>query len=77
LTGGNSIVGYDTGLDARFTISLSGSANALSGGVIPDGSQIYVGGSDNLIHVIDTATNAETGTISVSITPDLVAVRPQ
>ncbi len=77
VTGGNSIVGYDKGSNAGFAIGLSASANGLSGGLTPDGSKIYVGGSDNRIHIIDTSTNAETGTMSVSFTPDLVAVRPQ
>ena len=77
LTGGNTIVGYDKGTNAGFAIGLSGSANGLSGGVTSDGSKVYVGGSDNLVHIVDATTKAETGTVTVSFTPDLVAVRPQ
>lgn len=77
ITGGNNIVGYDKGTNAGFAISLSGSANALNGAVTPDGSKIYVGGSDNAVHYIDTSTNTDTGSVSVSFTPDLVAVRPR
>jgi YVTN family beta-propeller protein len=77
ITGGNNVVGYDKSNNAGFGIGLSGSANGLSGAITPDGLKVYVGGSDNRVHIIDTPTNTETGTISVSFTPDLVAVRPQ
>ena len=77
LTGGNNIVGYDKTSNAGFAMSLSGSANGLSGDVTPDGSKLYIGGSDNNVHYFDTSTNTESGTVSVTFTPDLVAVRPQ
>jgi hypothetical protein len=77
ITGGNNDVGYDSGLNLGFSIGLSGSANGLSGAATPDGTKVYVGGSDNKVHYFDTSTNTESGTVSVTFTPDLVAVRPQ
>lgn len=77
ITGGNNVVGYDSGLNLGFSFGLSGSANGLSGAATPDGTKVYVGGSDNKVHYFDTSTNTESGTVSVTFTPDLVAVRPQ
>jgi hypothetical protein len=77
ITGGNNIVLYDSGTNAGSAISLASSANALSGGITADGGNLYVGGSDNTIHRIDTSTNTDAGQVSVSFTPDLVAVRPK
>jgi len=56
---------------------LTGGANGLSAGLTADGNNLYVGGSDNNVHRIDTTTNTDAAQISVSFTPDLVAVRPK
>ncbi|MGZ5545269.1 MAG: YncE family protein, partial [Limisphaerales bacterium] len=77
LTGGNNIVLYDVATNAGGAITLSGGANGLSAGLTADGNNLYVGGSDNNIHRIDTTTNTDAAQISVSFTPDLVAVRPK
>ena len=57
-------------------IPLANSATAFTGGALIDSSKVYVGGSDNKVHVIDVATGVEGTPISLSFTPDLVAVRP-
>jgi hypothetical protein len=76
ITGGNNVVLYDTASNAGSVINLAASANGLSGGLTSDGKSLYVGGSDNTIHRLDTSTNTDAGQTSVSFTPDLVAVRP-
>jgi hypothetical protein len=77
LTGGNNVVVYDKTSNAGSSISLASSANALSGGLTADGANLYVGGSDNNVHRIDTSAKTDAGQISVGFTPDLVAVRPK
>jgi hypothetical protein len=55
-----------------------------SGGVTPDGSQVYVGASDGTVHVINVASSSDVQTIAVNLldtngnltVPNLVAVRP-
>jgi len=58
-------------------ILLAGGANAFTGGATLDSKSVYVGGSDNAVHVINVATGAEGTPIPLSFTPDLVAVRPK
>lgn len=77
LTGSNNIVVYDAASNTSSAIALAAGANALSGGLTADGNTLYVGGSDNTIHRIDTTTNTDAQQITVSFTPDLVAVRPK
>jgi hypothetical protein len=77
ITGGNNIVLYDTASNAGSAISLAAGANALSGGLTADGNTLYVGGSDNNVHRIDTTTNTDAQQISIGFTPDLVAVQPK
>jgi hypothetical protein len=60
-----------------FTIPLAGGASAFSGGTTLDGKMIYVGASDNTVHRIDPAAGSDVQQISVSFTPDLVAVEPK
>jgi hypothetical protein len=51
------------------------------GAVTLDSTTVYVGATDSTVHVIDLTGNGGAGTdkqsISVSVRPDLVAVRPQ
>jgi hypothetical protein len=77
ITGGNNVVLYDTASNAGSAIGLAASANALSGGLTSDGASLYVGGSDNTVHRIDTSTKTDAQQITVTFTPDLVAVRPK
>jgi hypothetical protein len=77
ITGGNNVVVYDKTANTGSAISLAANANGLSAGLTPDGTMLYVGGSDNAIHRIDTTTKTDAGEIPVSFTPDLVAVRPK
>jgi hypothetical protein len=49
----------------------------LTGGTTLDSTKLYVGGSDNAVHRIDVASGTDAQQITVSFTPDLVAVRPK
>ncbi|MCI0349166.1 MAG: WD40 repeat domain-containing protein, partial [Acidobacteriales bacterium] len=77
-----SVLAYDIGANAAAgttsTISLAGgTAATTTGGVTPDSRTLYVGGTDNNVHVIDIATATDTAQVPVSFTPDFVAVRPR
>lgn len=61
---------------ATSTIPLANGASAFTGGSTSNAATVYVGGSDNNVHRIDVATGIDAQQISVSFTPDLVAVKP-
>jgi len=77
-----SLQAYDVGANAAAgapsTIALTGgSAGTTTGGVTLDSKTLYVGGTDNAVHVIDIATGTDSATpISLTFKPDFVAVRP-
>jgi hypothetical protein len=77
LTSGTDVILYDVAAGTADPVTLSGGATVLSGGVTPDGASVFVGGSDKKIHRIDVATKSDASQITVTITPDLVAVRPK
>jgi hypothetical protein len=70
------ILVYNVANNTTSTIALSGGAKPTTGGLTLDSAQLWVGGSDSAVHLIDIATGAETKKISVSISPEFVAVRP-
>ena len=67
---------YNVGSGAAATIPLASGAAAFTGGFTLDGAQIYVGGSDGVVHRIDTVAGTDAQQISVGFTPDLVVVKP-
>ena len=77
-----SLQAYDVGANAAAgtpsTIALSGgTAGTTTGGVTLDSKTLYVGGTDNTVHVIDVATGTDSASpISLTFKPDFVAVRP-
>jgi hypothetical protein len=71
------LLGLNLATLTPFTIPLAGGASAFSGGTTLDGKMIYVGASDNTVHRIDPAAGSDVQQISVSFTPDLVAVEPK
>jgi hypothetical protein len=71
------LLGLTTATSTPFAIPLANGANAFTGGTTLDGTKLYVGGSDNNVHRIDVAGGSDAQQISVSFTPDLVAVRPK
>ena len=60
-----------------FAVNLANGASAFTGGSTLDSKMVYVGGSDNSVHRIDTTALNDAQRIGVSFTPDLVAVRPK
>jgi uncharacterized protein YjdB len=72
-----SVLAYNVNTGATSTIPLANGASGLSISATLDGTQIYVGGSDNNIHRIDPVAGADVQQIPVAFTPDLVAVRPK
>jgi len=67
-------------------VALSGGAKPLSGGVTPDGANLYVGASDTAVHRVDLTKTplADVQSIAVNLcpsvaggcTPDFLVVRP-
>lgn len=73
-----SVLVYTKATGAITSIATSGGATCYTGGFSLDGVRLYVGCSDNSIHVIDVSQLKETGTIGgIGFLPDLVAIRPK
>lgn len=77
-----AIVAYDVGANAAAgspsTVTLTGgTAGTTTGGITPDSKFLYVGGTDNKIHVIDITAGTDTAQIDLTFTPDFVAMRPR
>jgi hypothetical protein len=81
------LLGYDVVGNTTFTVPVS-SATQFTGGALLSGAKLYFGGSDGVVHVIDTATKLQTTTIPINFTgtvacagtvckPDLVVVQPK
>jgi hypothetical protein len=77
LTSGTDVILYDVAGSTASAVTLNGGATVLSGGVTLDGASVFVGGSDKTVHRIDVATKADAQQITVTVTPDLVAVKPK
>ncbi len=75
ITTAGQLLAYDIAANTVSTIDLGG-ANALSGAATFDSKNLYVGGSDNKIHRVDVAAGADAEQITLTITPDLVVIRP-
>ena len=75
---------YDFTAQAVRIIPLIPSATPLAAALTLSGQNMYVGASDGTVHVLDTSTLTDTGSVpvplcsrsSVSCPPDLVALRP-
>ena len=72
-----SVIAFDVNANTASTITLANAANGLSEAMTLDGAKLYVGGSDNNVHRIDTANGTDAQQIGVSFKPDLIAVRPK
>ena len=86
------LLGYDVVAGTTFTVPVSGVAQ-YTGGATLDGTKVYVGGTDNALHVIDTATKLQSTTVPITFNtsatsavicnnnaickPDLVTVQPK
>ena len=68
---------YTTANNSAVAVTMSG-GTATTGDAVLDGSNVWVGGgSDKKIHNITTSSGSETGTFTVPISADLVAVRKE
>lgn len=80
-----SVIGFNMSTLAATSISLTGSPQALMAGLTLDGTKMYVGASDNNVHVLDTAAGTDTAQIAVglkdassnAVAPNLVVVLPK
>jgi hypothetical protein len=82
-----NVLAYNATSDTPATIPLAGGAtSAFSGGILPDGSQLYVGAAGtNDVHRIDVAAGTDAQQIAVNLkktdntatAPDIVLVKPR
>lgn len=72
-----NLLAYDATAGTVSAIPLAGGAQAFTGGATLDSKTVYVGGADNAVHMIDTASGSDSKQISLSFKPDLVVVRPK
>lgn len=81
----NSLIGLNLSSLTGFSITLVNSAQPLSGGIMIDGSMVYVGGSDNLVHGINVSNSTDSAQINPGlkdvsgnvVSPNLVLVLPK
>jgi hypothetical protein len=79
-----SAVSFNLTNSTPAAIPLAGGAMPLSGGLTTDATQLWIGASDNKVHVIYTGTSNDGAQISVNLTdsngnptpPNLVTVLP-
>ena len=70
------VLAYDLAANTPSAIALANGAQPLNAGVTLDSALLYVGGSDSAVHVINAATGSDIAQVPVSLTPNLLAVRP-
>lgn len=81
----NSIIGLNLSTLTPFSIPLSNGALPTTGGIMIDGSMVYVGGTDNNVHAINPSNGTDTAQIAPGlkdsggnvVVPDLVLVLPK
>ncbi len=79
------IIGLNLTTLTPFSISLANGAVPLSGGIMIDGSFVYVGGSDSNVHAINVSSGTDSAQVApglkdpggAAVTPDLVLVLPK
>jgi hypothetical protein len=80
----SSVVRFDLADTTPSTIGLAGGATPNNGGLSLDGTQLWVGTSDNTVHRIDTVFSTDAAQVAVNLTdangnvtpPNLVSVLP-
>jgi hypothetical protein len=71
-----AVLAYDIAGNTTSSLALANGAVPTTAGLTLDSTQLWVGGSDNAVHLIDLKTRTDTKQVSVPFSPDLVAVRP-
>jgi hypothetical protein len=80
-----SVIALDLTSFTPFSITLTNSAQPLSGGIMIDGTKVYVGASDNNVHALDVSSHTDSAQISpglkdpsgAAVAPNLVLVLPK
>jgi hypothetical protein len=88
----NSVLAFNIPGQTAFAIPLAGNAMPLSASLTPDGTLLFVGGNDGLLHIVSTVAGGDTQQISfpqglcqnsvgqpfpnLTCNPDLIAVKP-
>jgi hypothetical protein len=80
-----SVIALDLTTFVPFSIPLANSPQAFTGGIMIDGTKLYVGTSDGTVHALDVATHTDSAQIAVglkdpggnAVSPDLVLVLPK
>jgi hypothetical protein len=81
----NAVIGLNLSSLAPFSIQLANGATALNGGIMIDGSMVYVGGSDNNVHALNVSSGSDSAQIAPglkdpsgnAVAPNLVLVLPK
>jgi hypothetical protein len=79
-----SVVRFDLATSTPSTIGIAGGAMPNSGSLSLDGTQLWVGASDNAMHRVDTVFSVDAAQVAVNLTdangnvtpPNLVSVLP-
>jgi hypothetical protein len=79
-----TVIGFNMTSLTPASIALANGAKAYNGGITMDGHLVYVGGSDNLVHALNTSTLTDAAQIAVglkdinsnTVPPNLVVVLP-
>jgi hypothetical protein len=79
-----SVIGFNLANTTPSTIGIAGGATPFNGGLSLDGTQLWVGTSDNTMHRIDTVFSVDSAQVTVNLTdgngnvtpPNLVCVLP-
>jgi len=71
------VLRYNRPTGAVSRLGLNTGATPLSAGLTLDGTQLWVGGSDQQIHRVNTTNGADEFQSNVGFAPDLVVVRPK
>jgi hypothetical protein len=80
-----SVIALDLTTFTPLSIPLTNSATPLSGGIMIDGTKVYVGASDNNVHALDVASHTDSAQISPglkdpsgnAVAPNLILVLPK
>jgi hypothetical protein len=80
-----SVIGFSMSTLTPTAVSLANGAVAYNGGITMDGSHVYVGASDNNVHVLDANAGTDSAQIAVglkdansnAVAPNLVVVLPK
>jgi hypothetical protein len=80
----SNLLGFNVSSLSPITVPVAGGATPLYGGLSLDGTQLWVGTTDNTVHRIDTSVPGDVAQVGVNLTdangnvtaPNLVCVLP-